>query len=441
VTEIAEDVPMGSANPAVPAPSYGTPTDATAAAVPVLDYAPPAAANATVLGVLLALSFSHMLNDTIQALLPAIYPLLKRDHGLSYADIGLITFTFQLTASLLQPLVGTYTDKRPKPYSLAIGMGFTLIGLLLLSRAHDLHAILLAAGLVGTGSSVFHPEASRLAHLAAGGRHGFAQSLFQVGGNFGSSLGPLLAAAVIVPWGQPAVAWFSILALLGIIVLARIGAWYAGKIRSGAVKAKKRAAVAGAVKLSPRRVTFAILVLVVLIVSKYFYLVSLSNYYTFYLIHKFGLTVTEAQLGLFAFLFAVAAGTIAGGPLGDRFGRKLVIWASILGVAPFSLVLPHVGLPATVVMSVFAGVILASAFSAILVYAQELLPGRVGMVAGLFFGFAFGVAGVASAALGKLADARGIEYVFQVCAYLPLIGLITVFLPNNVGRPKRAAAA
>lgn len=438
MTEIAEDVPLATASGA-------------AAAAPVLPYASPGALSAaagvpdasgssTVVSILLALSFSHMLNDTIQALLPAMYPLLKRDHGLTFTEIGLITFTFQLTASLLQPLVGTYTDKRPKPYSLAIGMGFTLVGLLLLSRAHNLHAILLAAGLVGTGSSVFHPEASRLAHLAAGGRHGFAQSLFQVGGNFGSSLGPLLAAAVIVPYGQAYAAWFSVIALLGIIVLTRIGAWYAGRLRAGLVKPKKRVAVGDDAHLSRGRVTFAILILVVLIVSKYFYLVSLTNYYTFYLIHKFGLSVTESQICLFAFMFAVAAGTIAGGPVGDKFGRKLVIWASILGVAPFSLALPHVGLAWTVVLSVFAGVILASAFSAILVYAQELLPGRVGMVAGLFFGFAFGVAGVASAALGRLADWYGIDYVFQVCAYLPLIGLITAFLPNTIGRPKRAAA-
>jgi FSR family fosmidomycin resistance protein-like MFS transporter len=417
--------------------------DPTRGAAQILPYDPAptpagAAADATVVSILLALSFSHLLNDTIQSLLPAMYPLLKRDHGLTYGQIGLITFTFQLTASLLQPLVGTYTDRRPKPYSLAIGMGFTLVGLLLLSQAHTLPAILLAAGLVGTGSSVFHPEASRLAHMAAGGRHGFAQSLFQVGGNFGSSLGPLLAAAVLVPHGQAAAAWFSLVALLGIIVMSRIGGWYAARLRAGlAGKPKKRGGAGDDAHLSRGRVTFAILVLVVLIVSKYFYLVSFTNYYTFYLIHRFGLTVTESQIGLFAFMFAVAAGTIAGGPLGDRFGRKVVIWASILGVAPFSLVLPHVGLAATVVLSVCAGVVLASAFSAILVYAQELLPGRVGMVAGLFFGFAFGVAGVASAALGRLADATSIEYVFQLCAYLPLIGLITVFLPGDVGKPKK----
>jgi FSR family fosmidomycin resistance protein-like MFS transporter len=354
--------------------------------------------------------------------------VLKSAYGLTFTQIGLITFTFQLTASLLQPLVGTYTDRRPKPYSLAIGMGFTLVGLLLLSRADSLESILIAAALVGTGSSVFHPEASRLAHMAAGSRHGFAQSLFQVGGNLGSSLGPLLAAWIIVPRGQHAVAWFSVVALLGIVVLSRVGAWYAQRLRHSAARAK--AIARPAAPLPAGKVAFAIGILVVLIISKYFYLVSLTNYYTFYLISKFGVTVQESQVYLFVFLFAVAAGTIAGGPLGDRFGRKSVIWASILGVAPFSLALPHVGLIATVVLTVFAGAILASAFSAILVFAQELVPGRVGMVAGLFFGFAFGVSGIASAALGKLADYTSIEYVFQLCAYLPLLGLLTAFLPN-----------
>ncbi|HEX8912370.1 MAG TPA: MFS transporter, partial [Humisphaera sp.] len=322
----------------------------------------------------------------------------------------------------------------PKPYSLAIGMGFTLVGLLLLSRADSLGAILVSAAMVGTGSSVFHPEASRLAHMAAGGRHGFAQSLFQVGGNFGSSLGPLLAAWIIVPRGQHAVAWFSAVALLGILVLSRVGAWYSAKLIAAAGR-PRATAKSSAPPLPRRTVVLAMGILVVLIISKYFYLVSLTNYYTFYLISRFGVSVQASQVYLFVFLFAVAAGTIAGGPLGDRFGRKLVIWASILGVAPFSLALPHVGLTATVVLSVFAGVILASAFSAILVFATELVPGRVGTVAGLFFGFAFGVAGVASAVLGRLADHTSIEYVFKLCAYLPLIGLLTAFLPN-VGKAR-----
>lgn len=385
---------------------------------------------ATTMGVLFALSLSHMLNDTIQALIPAIYPILKESYRLSFADIGLITVAFQMSSSLLQPLVGYYTDRRPKPYSLAIGMGLTLIGLLLLSRAGSFHAILMAAAMVGAGSSIFHPEASRLAHLAAGRRHGFAQSLFQVGGNFGSSLGPLLAAWIIVPHGQPALAWFSVLACLGILVLFRVGSWYASQLRSGYSKSTGRGS-RGTSELSRSKTAFAIAILVVLVVSKYFYLISLTNYYTFYLIDQFGVSVRWSQIFLFVFMFSVAAGTIAGGPLGDRFGRKAVIWGSILGVAPFSLALPHMGLAGTVVMSIFAGLILASAFSAILVYAQELLPGRVGMVAGLFFGFAFGVSGVASAALGSLADVTSIDFVFHVCAYFPLLGLFAAFLPKT----------
>ena len=433
MTEIAEDVPAGAVAPAAPIPA--TP----AAAAP--------AADLTAMSVLLALSFSHLLNDTIQALIPAMYPVLKDAYRLSFTEIGLITFTFQLTASLLQPLVGSYTDRRPKPYSLAVGMGFTLVGLLMLSRAGSLGAILAAAALVGTGSSVFHPEASRLAHLAAGGRHGFAQSLFQVGGNLGSSFGPLLAAWIIVPRGQAAAAWFAFVAFLGIVVLARVGGWYQARLRLAVAKPRgdsaATAAATAADRLPSRTVAFALAVLVVLVISKYFYLVSLTNYYTFYLIHRFGVSVQASQVYLFAFLFAVAAGTIAGGPLGDRFGRKRVIWGSILGVAPFSLALPHAGLAGTVVLSVFAGAILASAFSAILVFAQELVPGRVGMVAGLFFGFAFGVSGIASAALGRLADHAGIEYVFRACAYLPLIGLVAALLPDVArhGAPGRARLA
>jgi FSR family fosmidomycin resistance protein-like MFS transporter len=379
--------------------------------------------------VLLALSFSHMLNDTIQSLIPAMYPVLKSSFALTFTQIGLITLTFQVTASLLQPLVGLYTDRRPKPYSLAVGMGFTLVGLLMLSRAGNLHMILISAAMVGAGSAVFHPESSRVAHMASGGKHGMAQSLFQVGGNFGSSLGPLLAAWIIVPRGQRSLAWFSAVALLGIVVLARVGGWYRKNVHRTR-PAKRRATSHLGDTLSTRRIAVAMGVLIVLVISKYFYLVSLTNYYTFYLIHRFGVSVQASQVYLFVFLFAVAAGTIAGGPLGDRFGRKIVIWVSILGVAPFSITLPHMGLTGTVILSVVVGVVLASAFSAILVFAQELVPGKVGLVAGLFFGFAFGVSGIASAALGKLADHTGIEFVFHACGYLPLLGILTVFLPN-----------
>ena len=383
----------------------------------------------TVVPVILALSFCHLVNDTIQSLLPAIYPMLKVEYGLSFTQIGLITFTFQVTASLLQPLIGFYTDQRPKPHSLAIGMGLTLVGLVLLSYAADYRALLIAAGLVGIGSSIFHPEASRLAHLAAGRRHGFAQSLFQVGGNFGSSLGPLAAAFVIVPRGQSSILWFTLLAALGIVVLVKVGQWYQRRLLHHLTRVPSRAPSTTA-RLPRSKIVLSIGILAALIFSKYFYLVSLTNYYTFYLIARFGVSVSTSQIYLFVFLLAVAAGTILGGPLGDRFGRKYVIWFSILGVAPFSLILPHVGLTATIGLSVLIGVILASAFSAILVYAQELIPGKVGLIAGLFFGFAFGISGIASAALGYLADQTGIEYVFYLCGFLPLVGLITGFLPR-----------
>jgi len=400
---------------------------ATATTFPAAD--DPSDGERTVLGVLVALSVSHLLNDTIQSLLPALYPMLKESYGLSFTQIGLITFTFQVTASLLQPLVGVYTDRRPKPYSLAVGMGITLVGLVLLSQATHYGAILIAAAFVGTGSSIFHPEASRIAHMAAGRRHGFAQSLFQVGGNLGSSLGPLAAAAVIVPRGQTSILWFTALAALGIVVLARIGGWYQRHLAGHLARARARRHAAHAT-LSRRQVIVSLAILVALIFSKYFYLVSLTNYYTFYLIHHFQVSVRGAQVLLFVFLFAVAAGTILGGPLGDRFGRKYVIWFSILGVAPFSLILPHVGLGATIALSVVIGAILASAFSAILVYAQELVPGKVGLIAGLFFGLAFGMSGVASASLGRLADHAGIEHVFYLCGFLPLLGLLTGFLPD-----------
>jgi FSR family fosmidomycin resistance protein-like MFS transporter len=390
----------------------------------------------TTIQVLWALSAAHMLNDICQSLLPALYPVLKDSLRLSFAQIGLITFVFQVTASLLQPLVGMYTDRRPKPYSLVAGMAATLAGLFVLSQATGLNAILAAAALIGVGSSVFHPEASRMAHMAAGRRHGLAQALFQVGGNFGGALGPLLAAWIIVPQGQGSIAWFAVVPLVGMIVLARVGAWYHERLRQR-LKSGRPAHVIAGPAYSPRYVFAAITILVLLVISKYFYLVSFTNYYTFYLIHKFGVSIQDSQIYLFVFLAAIAAGTIAGGPIGDRLGRKVVIWGSIVGVAPFALAIPHMNLMWTMILSACAGAILASAFSAILVYAQELIPGRVGLVAGLFFGFAFGVSGIASAALGEMIDAYGIEAVFGWCAYLPLAGLLAVFLPNTKPAARR----
>ncbi|MBB5191233.1 FSR family fosmidomycin resistance protein-like MFS transporter [Silvimonas terrae] len=380
----------------------------------------------TAFKVLGAISFSHLLNDMIQSLILAIYPILKGGFNLSFAQIGLITLTYQITASLLQPLVGLYTDKKPQPYSLPIGMGFTLSGLLLLSVAPNFAILLVAAALVGTGSSIFHPESSRVARMASGGRHGLAQSLFQVGGNLGSSLGPLLAAAIIVPFGQPSIAWFSVAALLAIAVLVKVSGWYKAHHLGARGKGGRKMVH----NLSRRQVGWSISILLLLIFSKYFYMASIGSYFTFYLMHKFNLTVQAAQVHLFIFLFAVAAGTVIGGPVGDRIGRKYVIWASILGVAPFTLMLPYANLFWTGVLTAIIGVILASAFSAILVYAQELIPGKVGMVSGLFFGFAFGMGGIGAAVLGTLADHTSIEYVYQVCAFLPLIGLLTAFLPN-----------
>lgn len=386
------------------------------------------AAQQTVLSILFALSFTHFLNDTLQSLIPAMYPLLKDSLKLSFTQVGLITLTFQMSASLLQPLVGLYTDKKPQPYSLAVGMSFTLLGLVCLSFSHNFFMILLSVGLVGIGSAVFHPEASRLAHMASGGKHGMAQSLFQVGGNAGSSLGPLLAALVIVPFGQFHVIWFSVAALLAIVVMLNISKWYLSNTHR--IKPKKAAQQAAQHHLPRNRVILSLGILLSLIFSKYFYMASMTSYYTFYLIDRFHVSVQSSQVYLFIFLFAVAAGTFIGGPIGDRIGRKYVIWISILGVAPFSLLLPHANLMWTAILSVFIGLILSSAFSAILVYAQELVPGKVGMIAGLFFGLAFGMAGVGSALLGRLADATSIGYVYQVCAYLPLIGLLTGFLPN-----------
>lgn len=392
-------------------------------------------ATGTAMAVLAAVSGSHFLNDMIQSLLPAVYPLLKSSYALDFGQIGLITLVFQVTASLLQPVVGTFTDRRPTWYSLPLGMGFTLCGLLLLSRA-TYPLLLLAAALIGTGSSIFHPESSRIARLASGGRHGFAQSFFQVGGNLGSASGPLLAAFIVLPRGQGSIAWFAIVALVAIVLLTGVGRWYRQH-----VLVKPKVALAAAVSTLPRRqIMIAISVLLALIFSKYFYLASLSTYYTFYLMQRFALTAQDAQIHLFLFLGAVALGTLVGGPVGDRFGRKYVIWVSILGVLPFTLLLPHVDMFWTSVLSVVIGLILSSAFSAILVYATELLPGKVGMIAGLFFGFAFGMGGLGAALLGELADARGIEYVYQVCAYLPAIGLLTVFLPNLHQRVAKTAA-
>ncbi|WP_413723651.1 MFS transporter [Sodalis sp. RH16] len=384
-------------------------------------------ARRTVFPVLAAISVAHLLNDMIQSLILAIYPLLQASFSLSFTQVGMITLTYQITASLLQPLIGSYTDKHPQPYSLPIGMMFTLCGLLLMATAGSFPWVLAAAALVGTGSSVFHPESSRVARMASGGRHGLAQSLFQVGGNFGASLGPLLAALIIAPYGRGHIAWFSLAALLATVILLQVGKWYRGAITAPAAR---RGRPAAASVLPARRVAGAIAILLVLIFSKYFYLTSISSYYTFYLIHKFGLSVQAAQLHLFAFLFAVAVGTVIGGPLGDRIGRKYVIWGSILGVAPFTLWLPHASLAVTSVLTLFIGVIIASAFSAILVFAQELLPGRIGMVSGLFFGFAFGMGGLGAAVLGYIADLTSIEFVYQICAFLPLLGILTAFLPD-----------
>ena len=406
-----------------------TPTD-----LPLPDVATRAPrASETATAVLAALSLSHLLNDTIQSILPAVYPMLHAKFDLTFGQVGEIGFTTQVTSSLLQPIVGVMADRRPRPFSLAFGMFVSMVGLLLLATADSFGVLILAAGIVGFGSAVFHPEASRMAYLAAGGRHGFAQSLFQVGGNFGTSLGPLLAAGIIIRRGQGSVAWFAILAVVGMVVLARVGVWYRDNLHRA--KPKPRVAKPGDVPLSRGRVAFALAILVALVFSKYVYLVSLTSYYQFYLIQHFGVSQERAPLYLFAFLFAVAAGTFAGGPIGDRVGRKPILWFSILGVAPFSLILPHVGLAGTVVCSIFAGFVLASAFSAIIVFAQQLVPGKVGMIAGLFYGLAFGISGVAAAAMGGLADRHGIEFVFKLCAFLPLIGVLVALLPN-VDRPR-----
>jgi FSR family fosmidomycin resistance protein-like MFS transporter len=390
---------------------------------------------ATAFRVLAAISFCHLLNDMMQSVIPAVYPILKNSYHLDFGQIGLISLTVQLTASLLQPLVGLYTDHRPTPYSLPTGMTFTMVGLILLASAPTFATVLAAVAMVGIGSAVFHPESSRVARMASGGQHGLAQSLFQVGGNAGSSMGPLLAAFIVLPAGQRSIAWFSGLALIAIVVLLRVGAWYK---RHPSMSPKSWAMHGTQAQLPRRKIAWAMAILIALIFSKYFYLASLMSYYTFYLIAKFHVSVQTAQVHLFVFLGAVAAGTIVGGPVGDRIGRKYVIWCSILGVLPFTLVLPYASLFWTEILTVIIGLVLASAFSAILVYAQELIPGRVGTVSGLFFGLAFGMGGIGAALLGKLADAKGIEYVYQVCAFLPAIGLLTAFLPTvETGRRSR----
>ena len=400
------------------------------APVVVLDATPGLAAKAVAAGpayiVLTGISFSHFLNDTMQSLIASVYPILKDAYALDYGQIGMITLAFQFTASLLQPLVGHFTDKKAQPFSLAIGMGFTFFGLLLLSVAHLYPIILIAAALVGLGSAVFHPESARIARLASGGRYGFAQSVFQLGGSFGTSMGPVLAALIVVPFGQPSIAWFSSIAFLAIVILWRIGAWYKPQIVT------KRSAVVERHPDLPdsRRVKIALAVLVALLFSKQLYVSSLSSYYIFYLIDKFQVSTQAAQLYLFIFLAANAAGAFFGGPLGDRFGRKYIIWFSILGALPFTLALPYAGLAASAVLTVFIGLILSSATSSIIVFAQELMPHRFGMISGVFFGVAFGIGGLGAAVLGKLADHTGIAFVYHVCAFLPALGLLAVFLPK-----------
>jgi MFS transporter, FSR family, fosmidomycin resistance protein len=373
-----------------------------------------------------ALSFSHFLNDMMQSLIVSIYPLLKGEFHLSFVQIGTITLTYQASASLLQPLIGVYTDKHPKPYSLSVGMCFTLIGMVTLAFAPNYVSVLAAAALIGAGSAIFHPESSRIARLASGGRHGLAQSIFQVGGNAGSAMGPLLAAWIILPQGQTSLAWFAIAAVIAIAVLARVGTWY----KRQHIDRPKAHPAATSSPVSATRVRWSIAVLVLLIFSKYFYVASITSYFSFYLIERFHVSVRSAQVHLFVFLLAMALGTLFGGPLGDRIGRKRVIWVSILGIAPFTLMLPYVGLMWVGILTFIIGLILSSAFSAIVVFAQELMPGNVGAVSGLFFGFAFGIGGIGAAVLGGLADTHGIEYVYRICAYLPLLGMVAAFLPN-----------
>ncbi len=383
-------------------------------------------AEKTVFAIIFAVSFCHLLNDMMQSLVAAIYPMLKENYGLNFKQIGILTLTFQGTASLLQPLVGTYTDKRPMPYSLPVGMAFSLAGLATLSMASHYSMLLVGAALIGIGSSIFHPESSRVARLASGGRHGLAQSLFQVGGNFGTALGPLLAGFIVLPYGQRSIIWFSAAALLGMMILYRVGSWYQDYRVNNAKKMQPKKIV----NLTRGKIMMSLFILTLLVFTKNIYMVSISSYYTFYVIHKFQITVQQSQMMLFLFLGAAAAGTILGGPIGDKIGTKAVIWFSILGVLPFTLMMPYANLFWTGVLTVIIGFVLSSAFSAIVVFAQELVPGRVGMVAGIFFGFAFGMAGLAAAVLGFVADNKGIDFVYQICAYLPFLGLLTIFLPS-----------
>ncbi|ESX06432.1 Fosmidomycin resistance protein [Mesorhizobium sp. LSJC268A00] len=394
-------------------------------------------AQATAFTVILAVSFCHGINDIMQSLLPAIYPLLKENYGLDFWQIGLLTFTFQVTASLLQPVIGMITDKRPMPYSLPYGMASSLIGLIVLAYAGHYALLLVGASLIGIGSAIFHPESSRIARFASGGRFGLAQSLFQVGGNFGQAMGPLLAAFIVVPFGQTSISWFAVGSLIGIIVLSRVGGWYS-RMRAAQGNCK----AASFVSPFPRKkVMGALIVLTLLVLTKNAYIASLSSYYTFYSIHKFGVSVQMSQVMLFLFLGASALGILLGGPFGDRYGQKAMIWFSIVGVLPFTLALPYANFEWTMVLTVLIGLILSSAFSNIVVFAQELVPGRVGTIAGIFFGFAFGMGGIAAAVLGVVADMKGIDFVFQICSYLPLLGLLTVFLPNMKEARKAQAAA
>ncbi|BAW80883.1 fosmidomycin resistance protein [Candidatus Nitrosoglobus terrae] len=386
-------------------------------------------ADRTVFAILVALSFCHFLNDMMQSLLAAIYPMLKKDYALSFGQIGILTMAFQLTASILQPLVGLYTDKRPLPYALFAGMSSTLLGLLLLSVATAYLSLLVGAALIGFGSAIFHPDASRVARMASGGRHGLAQSLFQVGGNFGAAFGPLIAAFIVLPRGQSSLGWFTFAALLAMVILWQVGGWY--KCNYVTTKARLAKTNSTALSVTSKQVIVTLCILGILIFSKFVYTVSLSSYYTFYVMHKFHISVQDAQIHLFIFLASVATGTLIGGSISDRFGRKWVIWVSILGVLPFTLALPYANLDWTIVLIILIGLILASAFSSIIVYGQELIPGRIGMVSGMFFGFAFGISGLSAAGLGELADLKGIDFVFSICSYLPALGLLAAFLPNT----------
>ncbi|RAZ89601.1 MFS transporter [Mesorhizobium hawassense] len=401
-------------------------TDTTATSVAAPAPASNISAQATAFTVILAVSFCHCVNDIMQSLLSAIYPLLKENYGLDFWQIGLLTFTFQVTASLLQPVIGMITDKRPMPYSLPWGMASSLVGLVVLAHAGHYWLLLIGASLIGIGSAIFHPESSRIARFASGGRFGLAQSLFQVGGNFGQAMGPLLAAFIVVPFGQTSISWFAVGSLIGIVVLWQVGGWYS-RLRASMATRKQVAQVS---PFARKKVMWALAVLTLLVLTKNAYIASLSSYYTFYSMHKFGVSVQMSQVMLFLFLGASALGILLGGPFGDRYGQKAMIWFSIVGVLPFTLALPYANLEWTMVLTVLIGLILSSAFSNIVVFAQELVPGRVGMIAGIFFGFAFGMGGIAAAVLGVVADIKGIDFVYQICSYLPFLGLLTVFLPN-----------